>query len=160
MIDAKIKLQVCNILLDSCSWFRPGSGQLSSVVLLYPLRIRWRKVSGLGSSAARSHRIVVQVNCVCFPSWLTWASHHNDPASWKLALKNIFLVKKKKLVSFHGRKWYKARPENYQFTTEEAESKKVFPENLGNRIRDNFTYFSGYKNRLPGRRGRDRAQRR
>ena len=56
----------------------------------------------LESSAARWHRIVVQVNCVCFPSWLTWASHHNDPASWKLALKNIFLVKRKSSSYFTG----------------------------------------------------------
>ena len=82
---------------------RPGSGRLSSVVLLYPPRIRWRKVSGPESSVVRSHRIVVQVNCVCFPSWLTWASRHNDPASWKLALKNIFLVKRKSSSHFTER---------------------------------------------------------
>ena len=33
---------------------------------------------------------------------LTWASRHNDPASWKLALKNIFLVKRKSSSYFTG----------------------------------------------------------
>ena len=137
---------------------RPGSGRLSSVVLLYPPRIRWRKVSGPESSVVRSHRIVVQVNCVCFPSWLTWASRHNDPASWKLALKNIFLVKRKSSSHFTERNAIKRDPENYQFTTEEAESKKVFPRTLEIGLEIILLTFPNTK--TDSQRGQDQTQHR
>ena len=92
----------------------------SSAVLLYPPHNHLRMESKLEFFFEQSHRTAV-LDCVYFPLLQTLASHHIDPASLILALRNYYvanriqnllyffsnIILQKKNVKIHKRNFFK-----------------------------------------------------